>query len=119
MQLGIELVATTADQFLRRPRRGSTSSPATAAPSPAAPNFAYALLARTLERTEPNGYDLSSLRVAINGAEPIDARDLRRLAQAGARFGLAPGAITPAYGMAETTLAISFDTSPAARSAWT
>jgi fatty-acyl-CoA synthase len=110
MQLGIELVATTPDQFLRRPAlwpelisryRGSITC---------GPNFAYALLARTLERAEPDGYDLSSLRVAINGAEPIDARDVRRLEQAGARFGLPPGAITPAYGMAETTLAISFDT---------
>jgi fatty-acyl-CoA synthase len=111
MQLGIELVAATPDQFLRRPAlwpdlisryRGTITS---------GPNFAYALLALTLERAESDRYDLSSLRVAINGAEPIDARDTRRLAEAGARFGLRPGAITPAYGMAEATLAISFDTS--------
>ena len=76
------------------------------------PNFAYALLALTLERAVPGRFDLSSLRVAINGAEPIDARDTRRLAEAGARFGLRPGAITPAYGMAEATLAITFDNSP-------
>ena len=112
MQLGIELVATTPDQFLRRPalwpdlitRYGGTIT--------CGPNFAYALLALTLERAEPDRYDLSSLRVAINGAEPIDARDVRRVAEAGARFGLRVGAMTPAYGMAETTLAISFDASP-------
>ena len=74
--------------------------------------FAYALLALTLERAEPGRFDLSSLRVAINGAEPIDARDTARLAEAGARFGLRPWAITPAYGMAEATLAITFDNSP-------
>ena len=111
MQLGVELVAATPDEFLRRPAlwpdlitryRGAITS---------GPNFAYALLALTLERAEPGRYDLSSLRVAINGAEPIDARDVQRLAQAGARFGLRPGAITPAYGMAEATLAITFDTS--------
>ena len=111
MQWGVELVAATPEEFLRRPAlwpdlitryRGAITS---------GPNFAYALLALTLERAEPGKYDLSSLRVAINGAEPIDARDVHRLAQAGARFGLRPGAITSAYGMAEATLAITFDTS--------
>ena len=110
MQLGIELVATTADQFLRRPALWPDLITRYRGTITCGPNFAYALLALTLERAEPDGYDLSSLRVAINGAEPIDARDVRRLEQAGARFGLSPGAITPAYGMAETTLAISFDT---------
>ncbi len=106
MQLGVELVAATPDQFLRRPALWPDLITRYRGTITAAPNFAYALLALTLERAEPDGYDLSSLRVAINGAEPIDARDVRRLAQAGARFGLPPGAITPAYGMAEATLAI-------------
>jgi fatty-acyl-CoA synthase len=112
MQYGVELVASKPEEFLRRPAlwadligryRGTITS---------GPNFAYALLALTLERAEAGRFDLSSLRVAINGAEPIDARDTSRLAQAGARFGLRPGAITPAYGMAEATLAITFDNSP-------
>ena len=111
MQFGIELVAFTPEGFLRRPAlwpdlitryRGTITS---------GPNFAYALLASRLERAEPDRFDLSTLRVAINGAEPIDAHDTSRLAQAGARFGLPPGAITPAYGMAEATLAIAFDNS--------
>ena len=111
MQWGVELIAATPEEFLRRPAlwpdlitryRGAITS---------GPNFAYALLALTLERAEPGRYDLSSLRVAINGAEPIDARDVHRLAEAGARFGLRPGAITSAYGMAEATLAVTFDRS--------
>jgi fatty-acyl-CoA synthase len=112
MQLGIELVATTPDQFLRRPALWPDLITRHGGNITSGPNFAYALLALTLERAEPGRYDLSSLRVAINGAEPIDARDVARLAQAGARFGLRPGAITAAYGMAEATLAISFDTAP-------
>ena len=112
MQYGVELVASRPEEFLRRPAlwadlisryRGTITS---------GPNFAYALLALTLERAEPGRFDLSSLRVAINGAEPIDDRDTSRLAEAGARFGLRPGAITPAYGMAEATLAVTFDNSP-------
>lgn len=111
MQYGVELVAARPEEFLRRPavwadliqrHRGTVTS---------GPNFAYALLALTLERADAGRFDLSSLRVAINGAEPIDARDTDRLAEAGARFGLSAGAITPAYGMAEATLAITFDKS--------
>ena len=91
MQLGVELVAATPDQFLRRPALWPDLITRYRGTITAAPNFAYALLALTLERAEPDGFDLSSLRVAINGAEPIDARDVRRVAQAGARFGLPPG----------------------------
>jgi acyl-CoA synthetase (AMP-forming)/AMP-acid ligase II len=78
------LVASRPEEFLRRPAlwadligryRGTITS---------GPNFAYVLLALTLERAEPGRFDLSSLRVAINGAEPIDARDTSRLAEAGA-----------------------------------
>ncbi|HUO38202.1 MAG TPA: long-chain-fatty-acid--CoA ligase, partial [Mycobacterium sp.] len=112
MQLGIEVVAAAPEQFLRRPALWPELITRYRGTITAGPNFAYALLALTLERAQPGDYDLSSLRVAINGAEPIDARDVRRVARAGDRFGLPPGAITPAYGMAETTLGITFDTSP-------
>jgi len=72
----------------------------------AAPNFAYALTARVLARAE--GLDLSSMRFALNGAEPIDVGAVRAFLAAGARFGLSDNAVVPAYGMAEATLAISF-----------
>jgi fatty-acyl-CoA synthase len=112
MQYGVELVASRPEEFLRRPALWADLISRYGGTITSGPNFAYALLALTLERAEPGRFDLSSLRVAINGAEPIDARDTSRLAEAGARFGLRPGAITPAYGMAEATLAITFDNSP-------
>ena len=51
--------------------------------------------------------DLSSLRIAVNGAEPIDHRDMTEFSAVGARFGLRPTALTPAYGLAEATLVAS------------
>ncbi len=42
-----------------------------------------------------------------NGAEPVDADTMDTLAEAGKRFGLNPMSLTPVYGMAETTLAVS------------
>ena len=75
----------------------------------AAPNFAYALLAKRLrQRAEPGEFDLSSLRWALSGAEQVEPADVEDLCAAGAPFGLRPQAILPAYGMAETTVAVSF-----------
>ncbi len=75
----------------------------------AAPNFAYNLLAKRLRRqAAPGAFDLSSLRWALSGAEQVDPLDVEDLCDAAAPFGLRPGAIIPAYGMAETTVAVSF-----------
>lgn len=75
----------------------------------AAPNFAYNLLARRLRRQAiPGEFDLSSLRWALSGAEQVDALDVEDLCAAGAPFGLKREAVIPAYGMAETTVAVSF-----------
>jgi fatty-acyl-CoA synthase len=73
-----------------------------------APNFAYALVAKRLKDKDVEGLDLSCLRVAGCGAEPIQAKALRDFAArlAGARFD--PRAFMPSYGMAEATLAITF-----------
>ncbi|MBO0679065.1 fatty acyl-AMP ligase [Mycolicibacterium sp. S2-37] len=75
----------------------------------AAPNFAYNLLAKRLRRqATPGQFDLSSLRWALSGAEQVDPVDVEDLCEAGAPFGLRPEAVIPAYGMAETTVAVSF-----------
>jgi fatty-acyl-CoA synthase len=73
-----------------------------------APSFAYALVAKRLKDKDVEGLDLSSLRVAGCGAEPIRAKALRDFAErlAPARFD--PRAFLPSYGMAEATLAITF-----------
>lgn len=73
-----------------------------------APNFAYALVAKRLKDKDVEGLDLSCVRIAGCGAEPIQAKSLRDFAArlSGARFN--PNAFLPSYGMAEATLAITF-----------
>ena len=109
MQLGLEAVVVTPDQFLRRPIVWAELIDKHRATLTSGPNFAYAMLARVLERADPAAIDLSSLRIACNGAEPLDHRDLKNFAAVGARFGLRPSAPMPSYGLAEATLAVSFD----------
>ena len=108
MQVGLEAVVVTSDQFLRRPIVWAELISRHRATITAGPNFAYSILARVLERTDPDAIDLSSLRVAINAAEPIDHRDVKNFAAVGAGFGLRPSAPMPCYGLAEATLAVSF-----------
>jgi fatty-acyl-CoA synthase len=73
------------------------------------PNFAFAVAAKHAARQAPGSWDLSCLRVVGCGAEPIQAGTLRRFVEAHAAFGLDPRAVMPSYGMAEGTLALSFD----------
>lgn len=73
-----------------------------------APNFAYALVAKRMKDRDVAGLDLSCLRIAGCGAEPIQARALRDFAARLAPAGFDPRAFLPSYGMAEATLAITF-----------
>jgi fatty-acyl-CoA synthase len=109
MTLGIELVKVTPVDFLTGPLLWAELISKYHATITAAPNFAYALLGRRLSGVDEEGaYDLSSMRLALNGAEPIDEKAVRSFTDNGARFGLRPECVFPAYGMAEGTLAISF-----------
>ena len=109
MFFGAELVKVTPLDFLRDTLLWAKLIDKYNGTMTAAPNFAYALFAKRLRRqAKPGEFDLSTLRFALSGAEPVEPADVEDLLDAGKPFGLKPGAILPAYGMAETTLAVSF-----------
>ncbi len=109
MFYGAELVKVTPMDFLRDTLLWAKLIDKYRGTMTAAPNFAYNLLAKRLRRVaSPGEFDLSSLRWALSGAEQVDPLDVEDLCEAGAPFGLNPDAIIPAYGMAETTVAVSF-----------
>jgi fatty-acyl-CoA synthase len=109
MYFGAELVKITPMDFLQDILLWAKLIDKYKGTMTAAPNFAYALLAKRLRKqAKPGEFDLSSLRFALSGAEPVDPSDVEELCAAGAPFGLKSEAILPAYGMAETTVAVSF-----------
>jgi fatty-acyl-CoA synthase len=109
MTIGVELVKTTPVDFLGGPLLWPALLSKYQATVTAAPNFAYAMVGRRMAKVdEPDAYDLSRLRIALNGAEPIDEAAVRGFVEAGARFGMPAECVLPAYGMAEATLAVSF-----------
>lgn len=73
-----------------------------------APNFAYALATKKVPVEIVEELDLSSVRLAGCGAEPIQRKTLEGFIEHFAPSGLRPEALLPAYGMAEATLAMSF-----------
>ncbi len=73
-----------------------------------APDFAYALCTERIRDADLVGVDLSSWRLALDGAEPIATRTLAAFAERFAPYGLDPHALTPVYGLSEMALAVTF-----------
>ena len=107
MTLGCTLVQGAPQDFLAKPLRWLEWISTHGGTGTAGPNFSYALAARALRRTDAE-LDLSSMRVWLNGAEPIDPDTFRSFFAAGERFGLDPAGAFPAFGMAEICIAGCF-----------
>jgi amino acid adenylation domain-containing protein len=93
--------------FLQRPLRWLAAISHYRATTSGGPNFAYDLCVRRISPEDREGLDLSSWRVAFNGAEPVRVETLERFATAFAPCGFRPEAFYPCYGLAEATLFVS------------
>ncbi|MEP7013271.1 MAG: AMP-binding protein, partial [Acidobacteriota bacterium] len=93
--------------FLQKPLRWLAAISRYRATTSGGPNFAYDLCARKIAPDDRAGLDLSSWRVAYNGAEPVRPATLDRFAAAFAGSGFSPAAFYPCYGLAEATLFVS------------
>jgi fatty-acyl-CoA synthase len=103
---GVDLVLAGPQTFMASPSRWVRWLSAHRATITAGPNFSWVLATRALNRLDD--LDLSALRVGLNGAEPVDPDSVEALVAAGARHGLRPGAVFPAFGMAEVAIAGTF-----------
>lgn len=72
-----------------------------------APNFAYEYCNERITDQDLNKLDLSTLRVAFNGAEPIRASTIKTFQKKFAPCGLKSDVFLSCYGLAEATLIVT------------
>ena len=106
--LGFHLVLMSPLAFLARPARWLETIHRHRGTVSAAPNFAYELCLAKLGDADLDGLDLSCWRLAFNGAEPVSPDTLERFASRFARCGFARTALTPVYGLAESSVGLAF-----------
>lgn len=71
------------------------------------PNFGYEYFLEALDNKPANSWDLSSIKMIINGAEPISAEVCRRFTSRLQGYGLSPVCIAPGYGLAEASVCVT------------
>lgn len=106
--VGFRLVLMSPLAFLARPVRWLKTIHRHRATISAAPNFAYELCASKLNDRDLAGLDLSCWRLAYNGAEPVSPETIERFAARLVPHGLNPLAMTPVYGLAESSVGLAF-----------
>ncbi|WP_242905050.1 AMP-binding protein [Actinomadura terrae] len=97
------------EQFLRDPVRWLRCLGDGRAHRATAPTFGYAYALRFMTPERLDGLEFSGWRSAIVGAERVDAGVLADVAERLAPYGFDAGAFLPAYGLAESTLAVTGD----------
>jgi amino acid adenylation domain-containing protein len=105
--VGARCVLMSPAAFLQSPFRWLQAISCFRATTSGGPNFAYDLCVRKVSEEQRGQLDLSSWKVAFNGAEPIRPATLERFAEAFAPCGFKPDSFHPCYGLAEATLFVS------------
>lgn len=101
------LVVMSPLSFLARPARWLRAIHRHRGTLSAAPNFAYELCWRGIQDHELEGLDLSSWRMAGNGAEPVSPTTVAQFIARFARYGFRPEAMAPVYGLAECSVGLA------------
>jgi fatty acid CoA ligase FadD32 len=105
--VGAHSVFCTPFDFVRRPLTWLAAMSGRANVITAAPNFAFDY---AVDRTKPQDraqLDLSGVRVAINGSEPVRPRTVERFLETFGEHGFGVHALRPGYGLAEATVFVS------------
>ncbi len=104
---GVPLILLSPLTFLNHPERWLWAIHYHRATISAGPNFAYELCIRKIDPVTIEGLDLSSWRVAANGAEAIQPRTLERFAKKFGAYGFKSEALLPVYGLAESCVGLT------------
>jgi 1-acyl-sn-glycerol-3-phosphate acyltransferase len=107
LYFGLPLVVMSPLSFLARPVRWLEAIHRFRGTLSAAPNFAYELCLKRVTDAELHDLDLSSWRIAMNGAEAVMPDTLARFQERFADCGLRRNALTPVYGLAECSVGLT------------
>jgi len=103
-----EQVRIATDAFIWNPSLWMAAADKYRASILGSPNFGYRHFLKLYRRGQKKpAWDLSCVKVILNGAEPISAELCEEFSQELADFGLPPHCITPGYGLAEGSLIAS------------
>ncbi len=102
------LVQLAPAAFLQRPALWLEAMTRARATFSAGPDFAYDLCARRIGPAQRAHLDLGAWEIAVNGSEPVRAATLERFAAAFAPCGFRAEAFMPCYGLAESTLTVTW-----------
>ncbi len=94
--------------FLTRPERWLWAIHRHRATLSGAPNFGYELCLRRVQDRDIEGLDLSSWRVAFNGAEPVSPDTIARFHERFSRYGFRRETMYPVFGLAESSVGLAF-----------
>ena len=108
LYVGMPLVVMSPLAFLARPQRWLEAISRWRGTLSAGPNFAYELCLARIDDAALAGLDLSSWRLAFNGAEAVSPDTVLRFQQRMAACGLRPEAVAPVYGLAEASVGLLF-----------
>jgi acyl-CoA synthetase (AMP-forming)/AMP-acid ligase II len=95
------------EQFIRSPARWVRAFDAGGATGTAVPTFSLAHIVSRVKPRDLDGLDLSGWRFSVVGAERIDHAVVRAFLDLLGPYGLREDVLVPAYGLAESTLAVS------------
>ncbi len=104
---GMPVVLMPPLSFIQRPYRWLKAISDYRGTHSGGPNFAYDLCVERISAEQRATLDLSSWKVAFNGAEPIRSESLDRFAKTFAECGFQREALYPCYGLAESTLMVT------------
>lgn len=105
---GVPLTLLSPLEFLERPETWLWAVHDSRATLSAAPNFAYELCAAKIPAWTLEGLDLSHWRCAVVAGETVLPGTLQRFYDRFHAFGFRSEALTPCYGLAENSVALTF-----------
>lgn len=107
LYFGVPVTIMSPLAFLSRPSRWLWAIHAHRGTISAAPNFAFDLCARKITDAEIQGLDLTSWRLVVNGSEAVSPDTIERFTRRFAPYGFKTEAMCPAYGLAESSVALT------------